>query len=46
MKVITLAREDHVDVIRIPPHKSHKMLRVDKAFMGDLETLYCQETEK
>jgi len=46
MEVITVERENHVYIICLPPHNSHKILRLDKAFMGSLETLYCQEFEK
>jgi len=46
MEVITLARENHVDIICLPPHRSHKMQPLDKAFMGPLKTFYCQEIEK
>ena len=46
LEVITLARENHVDIICLPPHSSHKMQPLDKTFMGPLKTFYCQETEK
>jgi len=46
MEVITLSRENQVDIICHPPHISHKMQPLDKAFMGPLKTFYCQETEK
>ena len=46
LEVITLARENHVDIICLPPHSSHKMQPLDKAFMGPLKTFYCQEIEK
>ena len=46
MEVITLARENHVDIICLPPHSSHKMQPLDKAFMGPPKTFYCQEIEK
>jgi len=46
LKVITLARENHVDIICLPPHSSHKMQPLDKAFTGSLKTFYCQEIEK
>jgi len=45
MEVITLARENHVDIICLPPHNSHKMQRMDKIFMGPLKTFYSKETE-
>jgi len=34
LEVITLARENHVDIICLQPHSSHKMQPLDKAFMG------------
>jgi len=46
LKVIILARENHVDIICLPPYSSHKMQTLDKAFMGPLKTFYCQEIEK
>jgi hypothetical protein len=44
LEVITLARENHVDIICLPRHSSHKMQPLD--FMGPLKTFYCQEIEK
>jgi len=46
LEVITLARENHVDNICLPPHSTHKVQPLDKAFMGPLKTFYCQEIEK
>jgi hypothetical protein len=46
LEVITVAREYHVDIICLPPHSSHKMQPLDKAFMGPLKTFYCQEIGK
>jgi len=46
LEVITLARENHVDMICLPPHSTHKMQPLDKAFMGALKIFYCQEIEK
>ena len=46
LEVITLARENHVDIIYLPPHRNHKMQPLDKALMGSLKTFYCQEIEK
>jgi diacylglycerol kinase len=43
LEVINLAWEDHVDIICLPLHNSHKMQRLDKAFMGFLKTFYSQE---
>ena len=46
LEVITLARENHVDIICLPPRSTHKMQPLDKAFKGPLKTFYCQEIEK
>jgi len=46
LEVINLAQEYHVDIICLPPHSSHKMQPLDKAFMGPLKIFYCQEIEK
>jgi len=46
LEVITLARENDVNIICLPPHSSHKMQPLAKAFMRPLKTFYCQEIEK
>ena len=46
LEVITLARENHVDIICLTPHSNHNMQPLDKAFMGPLKTFCCQEIEK
>jgi len=46
LAVITLDRENHVDIICLPPHSSHKMQPLDKDFMGLLKTFYFKEIEK
>jgi hypothetical protein len=46
LEVISLARKNHVDIICLPPHSTHEMQPLDKAFMGPLKTFYCQEIEK
>jgi len=46
LEVISLAQENHVDIICLPPHSSHKMQLLDKAFMGPLKTFYSQVIEK
>jgi len=42
LEVITLAQENHVESICLPPHSSHKMQPLDKVFMGPLKTFCCQ----
>jgi len=46
LEVITLARENHVDIICLKPHSSHKIKPLDKAFTRPLKTFYCEEIEK
>jgi len=46
LEVITLARENHADIICLPPPSNHKMQPLDKVFMEPLKTFYCQEIEK
>jgi hypothetical protein len=47
MKVITVARENHVDIICLPPHGSHKMQTLDNAFtiyqIGELFGNACKQ---
>lgn len=40
---ITLARENYVDILCLPPHSSHKIQPLDKTFMGPLKTHYSEE---
>ena len=44
LEVIPLARENHVDIICFPPHNSHKMRPLDKAFIGPLKIFYSVQT--
>ena len=46
LEVITLVRENHVDIICLPPHIRQKMQPLDYAFMGSLKIFYCQEIKK
>jgi len=46
LEVITFARENHVDIICLQPHSSHKMQPLVKAIMRPLKTFYCQEIGK
>nr|CAD7576313.1 unnamed protein product [Timema californicum] len=41
--VINLARENHVTIICLPPHSSHKIQPLDKTFMGPLKSHYSEE---
>ena len=46
LEVITLARQNHIDIICLPPPSNHKMQPLDKTFMGSLKTFCWQEIEK
>jgi len=39
------ARENHVSIICLPPHSSHKMQPLDVGFMTPLKTYYASEIE-
>lgn len=41
--VIILARENHVSIVSLPPHSTHKMQPLDKTFMGPLKIYYSEE---
>lgn len=43
--VINIARENHVIILCLPPHSSHKMQPLDVAFMKPFKTFYAQEIE-
>lgn len=43
--VINLGRENHVDIVCLPPHSSHKMQPLDLSFMSPFKTYYAQEIE-
>lgn len=43
--LINLARQNHVIILSLPPHSTHKMQPLDLAFMGPLKTYYSQEIE-
>ncbi|KAK9743879.1 DDE superfamily endonuclease [Popillia japonica] len=40
LQIIDLARKNHVTVVSIRPHTSHKTQPLDKTFMGPLKTYY------
>ncbi|CAF4919936.1 unnamed protein product [Pieris macdunnoughi] len=46
IKVVDLARENHVHLLSLPPHSSHKMQPLDKTFMGPLKKYLTEETRK
>ncbi len=43
LDVIQTARKNHVIILSIPPHSSHKMQPLDKTFNGPLKTYYSEE---
>jgi len=46
LDVITLHRENNVEIIGLPPHNSHRMQPLDKACTRPLKTFYCEEIKK
>lgn len=43
IEVIDLARKNHVQLLSIPPHSSHKIQPLDKTFMGPLKKYLTEE---
>lgn len=43
LDVINLARENHVSIISLPPHSTHKLQPLDKTYMGALKAHYSEE---
>ncbi|XP_046684474.1 uncharacterized protein LOC124370228 [Homalodisca vitripennis] len=41
--LIDLAKENHVTILSLPPHCSHKLQPLDKTFMGPLKIHYSDE---
>nr|CAH7747809.1 unnamed protein product [Callosobruchus chinensis] len=41
--VIKLARQHHVTILSLPPHCTHKVQPLDRAFMGPLKTYYSEQ---
>ncbi|CAB3251125.1 unnamed protein product [Arctia plantaginis] len=46
LEIIELARENHVTIISLPPHTTHKLQPLDKTFMGALKSHYSEEIRK
>lgn len=42
LNLIDLARENHVSIMSLPPHSSHKLQPLDRSFMGPLKTYYSE----
>ncbi|XP_018798152.1 PREDICTED: uncharacterized protein LOC108974643 isoform X1 [Bactrocera latifrons] len=43
IELVDLARENHVSIVSIPPHSSHKLQPLDKTFMGPLKSYLLEE---
>lgn len=43
LDVINLARENHVSILCLPPHASHKMQPLDRTFMSPLKAYYSEQ---
>ena len=41
LEVITIARENFVHIVCLPPHSTHKMQPLDVAFMSPFKTYYA-----
>lgn len=46
LEVINLGRQNHVNILCIPPHATNKMQPLDLSFMSPLKTYYAQEIEQ
>jgi hypothetical protein len=46
LDVINMAREQHVSILCLPPHCSHRLQPLDVSFMKPLNTFYAQEVER
>lgn len=44
--VIDMARTNHVTIISLPPHSTHKLQPLDKTFMGPLKSYYSEEVRQ
>ena len=46
LEVIELARKNHIELICLPPHCSHKMQPLDRVFFGPLKSRYSAEIDR
>ena len=46
LDAINFAKENHIIMLSIPPHTSHKLQPLDKTFFGPLKTFYNREIDK
>lgn len=44
--IVDLARNNHVTILSLPPHTSHKIQPLDKTFMGSLKHHYSENIRK
>lgn len=42
IEIIDLARENHITIVCLPPHATHKLQPLDKTFMGSLKSHYSE----
>lgn len=43
VQIIEMARANHITIVCLPPHSSHKLQPLDKTFMGALKIHYSEE---
>lgn len=43
LDVIEMARANHITILSLPPHSTHKLQPLDKTFMGPLKIYYSEE---
>lgn len=46
LQVIQYCRHNHIDLLSLPPHASHKMQPLDIGFFGPLKSSYSRECDK
>ncbi|XP_031344824.1 uncharacterized protein LOC116171893 [Photinus pyralis] len=46
LQAIQYCRENHIDLLSLPPHASHKMQPLDVGFFGPLKNSYSRECDK
>ena len=46
LAAVVMARENHVSLVCLPPHTSHKLQPLDLSFFGPLKSAYSSECDK